>query len=450
MNRAEGNGFKATPVIEPVIEEDLGKSNHTTESKDRSAKQLYVPGKGKQKASLKDNARVLAIGGAMGLVLLWLAVAGIPRRPVPTNKTADTRRQQQGPKPPENGVTAAGSIVPLMDSGRRPNEDTDKGMVHPEEIARTANKRPKPSPGTNLASIRPFENTPPWQPDPYQAGGPPATSVSQGLATAGEAAQTKSERDALDKASLVFVRNNTASATAPLPPENNQAIDLGIGLAPGTRLRARLESAASTAVQTPVVAVIEYNYEQNGEIVVPAGAKAFGRLEAADRSGYIAVRFDSLMLPDGSSISMEAAATDLELRPLKGKVEGKHTGKNILVRSLAGVGEIAATLAGRSSLNQPLSEGDLMREKVSNNIGQSSDQEVGKLAITEHLVVSVPTNTEIYVVLEKPTKQTVQDRRAQLPAQAQTANQPNIEELRQVLQLQRELNQTSGAKPSPE
>ena len=213
----------------------------------------------------------------------------------------------------------------------------------------------------------------------------------------------------------MFVRNNTASAAAPRPQENSHPIELGIGLAPGTRLRARLESTASTAVQTPVVAVIEYNYEHNGEIVVPAGAKAFGRLEAADRSGYIAVRFDSLMLPDGSSISMEAAATDLELRPLKGKVEGKHTGKNILVRSLAGVGEIAATLAGRGSLNQSLSEGDLLREKVSNNIGQSSDQEVARLAITEHLVVSVPADTEIYVVLEKATKQNIQDRRAQLP-----------------------------------
>jgi Bacterial conjugation TrbI-like protein len=450
MNRAEGNGFKATPVIEPVIEEDLRKSNRTAEPQNGSAKQPYVPGKGKQKASLKDNARVLVIGGGIALVLLWLAIAGIPRKPLPTNKTAAPGKQQQVPKPPENGVTAAGSIVPLMDSGRRPNEDTDKGMVHPEEIARTANKRPKPSPGTNLGSIRPFENTPPWQPEPYQAGGQPANLVSQGPATIGETAQTKSERDALDKASLVFVRNNTASATAPRPPENSPTIDLGIGLAPGTRLRARLESAASTAVQTPAVAVIEYNYERNGEIVVPAGAKAFGRLEAADRSGYLAVRFDSLMLPDGSSISMEAAATDLELRPLKGKVEGKHTGKNILVRSLAGVGEIAATLAGRSSLNQPLSEGDLMREKVSNNIGQSSDQEVGKLAITEHLVVSVPANTEIYVVLEKPTKQRVQDRPVQLPAQAQTANQPNLAELRQLLQLQRELNQTSGPKPSPE
>lgn len=56
-----------------------------------------------------------------------------------------------------------------------------------------------------------------------------------------------------------------------------------------------------------MVAVIEYNYEQNGEIVIPAGAKAFGHLEAADQSGYIGIRFDSLPISDGSSVSLEAA-----------------------------------------------------------------------------------------------------------------------------------------------
>ena len=80
MNRAEGNGFKATPVIEPVIEEDLTKSNHTAEvAQDGSAKQPYVPGKSKQKATLKGNARVLVIGGGIAIVLLWLALVGIPR-----------------------------------------------------------------------------------------------------------------------------------------------------------------------------------------------------------------------------------------------------------------------------------------------------------------------------------------------------------------------------------
>ena len=118
------------------------------------------------------------------------------------------------------------------------------------------------------------------------------------------------------------------------------------------------------------------------------------------------------------------------------------------MRSFAGVGKIAATLVGRGSLNQPFSEGDLLRERVSNNIGQASDQTVANLAITEHLVISVPADNEIYVVLQKPAKEIVQNPLAQQPTQ--TASQPSIEELRQLMQLQRELNQTTATKPSPE
>jgi hypothetical protein len=449
MNRNQVNGFKANSLVEPVVVEDPGKNIRQVEVEGEIAKQPYVPEKAKQKPSLKDNARVLLIGGGIALVLLLLAISGVPRKPLAPLKRSGTSSQEQSAKPPDSGANARGSVVPLMDSGRRPEEGTDESMVHPEEIARTANKQPKPSPGTNLGSVRSFEHPDLWQPTPYQPGDQPETPISNKVpAETVEATETKSERDLLDKASLVFVRSNTASAATPRPQNSSDTIE-SIGLAPGTRLRARLESTASTAVQTPVLAVIEYNYEHNGEIVVPAGAKAVGRLEAADRSGYIAVRFDYLMLPDGSTINMEAVATDLELRPLKGTVEGKHTAKNILVRSFAGVGEIAATLAGRSSLNQPLSDGDLLRAKLSNNIAQSSDQEVAKLAITEHLVVSVPANIEIYVVLQKPAKQTIQSRPAQLPLPKPIVNQPGIEELRQLLQLQRELN-PAALKQAPE
>lgn len=152
-------------------------------------------------------------------------------------------------------------------------------------------------------------------------------------------------------------------------------------------------------------------------------------------------------MPDGASVALGAAATDLQLQPLRGRIEGKHTGKNILVRSVAGVGEIAATLVGRGSLNQPLSESDLLRERVTNNIGQASDQAVGNLALTEHIVVSVPADTEIYVVLQKSAKQIAQQSRSELPP-SRPANQPNIDELRQLLQLQREMNQ-SGATQEP-
>ncbi len=85
-----------------------------------------------------------------------------------------------------------------------------------------------------------------------------------------------------------------------------------------------------------------------------------------------------------------------------------------------------------------------MRERVSNNIGQASDQTVASLVLTEHVVVSVPADTEIYMILEKPIKESGQTSRAQLPLQ--TASQPSVEELRQLIQLQRELNQTAVTK----
>ena len=90
------------------------------------------------------------------------------------------------------------------------------------------------------------------------------------------------------------------------------------------------------------------------------------------------------------------------MRPLKGRVEGKNTGKNVLVRSLSGIGQAGAILVGRGSLNQPLSESDIMRERISNNIGEASDEEISRLCVTARIVVGVPAGTPIYVVLEKP------------------------------------------------
>ncbi len=344
-----------------------------------------------------------------------------------------------GKASPANPATGNGSIVPLTEVGHAAEPEVEGNPVHPDQIGRTAKPQPGHGAATTLGDIAPFDNHG-WEPAPYQPGVTGPTSPGADASEPADTPSTKNERDAMEKASLVFVRNNN-SAQGPKPETNPALPDLGIGLAPGTKLRARLEAAVSTAVETPVVAVIEYNYEQAGEIVVPAGAKVFGRLQAADRSGYVGVRFDSMLLPDGSSVRIEAGATDLALRPLKGKVEGTHTGKNIVVRSLAGVGEVAATLVGRGSLNQPLSESDLLRERLSNNIGQTSDEEVARLAITQHVVVSVPANTEIYVVLEKPASTASTARGVAGIAGVQTnLRSPSMQELRELLQLQRELN----------
>lgn len=188
--------------------------------------------------------------------------------------------------------------------------------------------------------------------------------------------------------------------------------------------------------------MIEYNYARNGEIIVPAGAKAVGHIRNADRSGYVDIQFDSLLMPDGAVVPLEAAATDLDLRPLKGKVEGKNTGKNVLVRSLSGIGQAGAMLVGQGSLNQPLSESDMLRERVGSNIGEAGDEEVSRLAITQHIVVTISADTPIYVVLEQ-TPKTNQASPQPSARSVSTSNSANAEQLSQLLQLQQELNQTS-------
>jgi hypothetical protein len=246
----------------------------------------------------------------------------------------------------------------------------------------------------------------------------------------------------MEKSSLVYVRSISALQGNRRSEEisSNPGLTITLGLAEGTRLRARLESAASTAVRTPVLAVIEYNYERDGEIVVPAGARVVGHMQEADRSGYVRIEFDSLMMPDGAAMPIQAVATDLEMRPLKGKVEGKNTGKNVLVRSLSGIGQVGATLVGRSNLNQALSESDLVRERVSNNIGEAGDEQISRMAVTQHIVVTISADTPIYVVLEQTPKSTAARSQSGLHG-TQLADSPNAEQLRQLLQLQRELNQ---------
>jgi hypothetical protein len=49
----------------------------------------------------------------------------------------------------------------------------------------------------------------------------------------------------------------------------------------------------------------------------------------------------------------------------------------------------SAVFVGQGSLSQPLSDFDLMRERVSNNIGETGDEEVSRLAVNRQIVVTV-------------------------------------------------------------
>lgn len=392
---------------------------------------------------IRQNRFVIIAAGAVVTALLLFAMISAPRQSVRhTSQTGSPAGRNAMPQ--EENLSVDRKLLPITDSGLPAAKETHEGYLNEQDLQRTVTRRASsstshpPSAGKagTLASIPPFGEQP-WQAPPYQPG--VWTNASSENRDPG-----KAEREAMEKSSLVYVRN--ISATLPLARNqevlNGSTADIGLGLATGTRLRARLESAASTAVRTPVLAVIEYNYERDGEIVVPAGAKAVGHIQEADRSGYMRIEFDSLMLPDGAAVSIQAAATDLEMRPLKGKVEGKNTGKKVLVRSLSGIGQVGAMLVGRPSLNQPFSESDLLRERVSTNIGEASDEEISRMAVTAHVVVNVAAGTPVYVVLEQTAKANVISSPSNLQGR-RTVNSANVDELRQLLQLQRELNQAN-------
>ena len=442
MIHPNGHNDNGNAAVLQELEKNEARNNDLPLSPDANVPIPELATRAKQRArqQIRQNRFVIIGAGAVVIALLIFVATSMPHRGAPQ------KAKSRGATATEDLALESGtasndkSLFPITDSGRPVTKESHEGFLNERDLQRTATK---PAAGTKVASgsgtlgsIPPFGDQQPWQAPPYQPG-------------SGAGAETpdlgKAEREAMEKSSLIYVRNVSAnSGSAQAREINVPASELGLGLATGTRLRARLESAASTAVRTPVLAVIEYNYEQGGEIIVPAGAKAVGHIRNGDRSGYVDIQFDSLLMPDGAVVPIEAAATGLDLRPLKGKVEGKNTGKNVLVRSLSGIGQAGSMLVGQGSLNQPLSESDLMRERVSNNVGEAGDEEVSRLAITQHIVVTISADTPIYVVLEqtpKPNQGSQQPSARSVP----TSNSANVEQLRQLLQLQQELNQPSAS-----
>lgn len=101
----------------------------------------------------------------------------------------------------------------------------------------------------------------------------------------------------------------------------------------------------------------------------------------------------------------------------------------------------SAVFVGQGSLSQPLSDFDLMRERVSNNIGETGDEEVSRLAVNRQIVVTVSAGAPIYVVLEQTPKSN-QPLAPTSPRNSPTSNSSNVDQLRQ---LQQELNQSRPA-----
>ena len=436
-NGHSGNG-NAGLMEEPAENQALD-NMHSPAPAPAALPEFATRAKQRAKQQIQQNRFVIIGAGAIVTALLIFVAISMPHRGGPKsvkNRGAVSKDDSTLETSSESDDT---SLFPITDSGRPAAKEAHQGFLNERDLQRTVvrsgtntSQVGQPNRAETLGSIPPFGDK--WQAPPYEAGSSAdATDVS------------KAEREAMEKPSLMYVSKISSRPAAP-PTANEATAELGLGLATGTRLRARLDSAASTAVRAPVLAVIEYNYEQGGEIIVPAGAKAVGHIREANRSGYVDLQFDSLLMPDGSSVPIEAAATGLDLRPLKGKVEGKNTGKNVLVRSLSGIGQAGSLFLGQGGLNQPLSESDLMRERAASNIGETGDEEVSRMAVNQQIVVTVSAGVPIYVVLQQTPKS------SQPLAQASPRNtsipSASADQLRQLLQLQQELNQSTTSNPS--
>jgi hypothetical protein len=156
-------------------------------------------------------------------------------------------------------------------------------------------------------------------------------------------------------------------------------------------------------------------------------------------------------MPDGTTEKIDAGSMSLTYGPLKGSVSGGNTVKRILVRSMTGVGTMAAFLVGGpggfGGASGQLDNSILLRERIASNAGLAGEQEMQSLASNENIVVSVPGNTRFFVVLlegsgEKPPARTVPTGARDMGQFAVngTSPLPSAQELRELIELKTELN----------
>jgi hypothetical protein len=345
------------------------------------------------------------------------------------------------------------SVTPLLTADtRRPDEGG--GNVSPEDIHNTAKLR-------TLAQAGPSLQTSAEPPAPSPAPADYALNRIQFPAETPAAPVPPPDANVpkLTKASLVFVRATTANPGATPARSNIQPAVIErdpefTALPAGTRLVARLQTPVSSAVKTPVVAAIEYNYERDGETVIPAGSKAFGELVQMNEHGYVGIQFHTIQMPDETTQKIDGHAVGLQFQPLRGEVTGRNTGTKFLVRSLTGVGTILAATVGVQSgtgVTDALSNNVLLRERVADNVAVAGEQQLNDLAYRQNIVVTVPGNTRFYIVLAKPAggEGGGATRGGSVPASNSggafssyaSAPAPSVQELRELLELKQELNQ---------
>lgn len=402
----------------------------------------------------KSKSLFVLVGASVALLLLFFGVFSNPKNrgllPGETARGGPSLGRKVAPGQEQTDPTK--TVTPLLSADVNRGDVGSGSQVTPEEVGGT-------SPRYNGTPRLPARNAAAEKPSAGRARGSGEYAlknvdfsdpeVAQATAIPNPPALHSAEADSgLKKPSIVFVRAAQSATPALQSPRNedNTLVEL---LPAGTRLVARLEAPVSSAVPAPVIAVVEYNYEHNGEIVLPAGARVFGKLSHVTPSGIVGFQFDRVETPDGMVEKIDATAMDLKFGPLKGDVSGRNRGKNFLVRSVTGIGTVAAYMVGgqgATGFNGPISENSLLRERLADNIGMAGQDQINTLAANQSIVVTVPGNTRFYIVVEKGSSDQQPGKPGVRPTDANSVSLtggkvPSLEELRELMQLKNELNQ---------
>jgi len=443
LNTAPANP-EAEIANEESAPEETGKGNWREAFRaafDRARRQ-QKPAESRQELGRdKSKSLFLLVGVCVALLLLFFGVFSHPKKKIALPGENPRGEASLGRKvtPGQENSDPTKAATPMLSADVRSTDPALAGQLTPEDIDRTSR--------TGIARRPSAPNTETKPPQDYALSKVDFSdpSVGQGTTNSNPPSSSSDSTANLKKPSLVFVRSAEAKPTfRSNSPEDTEET---LALAAGTRLVARLQTPVSSAVAAPVVAVVEYNYERNGQIVLAAGSKVLGRLTQVNPSGYVGIQFSRVEMPDGTTEKIDASAMSLNFGPLKGDVSGKKTGTKFLVRSLTGLGTIASYVVGPqgSSSGELISPNTLMRERLADNVATAGQEELNGLAFNQNLVVTLPGNTRFYIVVQKPSSDHMGTpsgtRNTGTSTASFTGGVPTLEELRQLMQLRSEINE---------
>jgi hypothetical protein len=370
------------------------------------------------KSSERTRGLVILAGASLACLFLFFGL-------FTTDSSSNRSSQQTTPSLGRPGSTASDldtpirSPVPQLSASQQTSNES--GELSEQDVLQTMRNRGVPAPAVNAPPAPPerpshavstvnFED--PALEEAYRRQGltPPRRAEVAGWSETSSVRRQPTPPslppvnpdNELRKSSIVFVRSSAATTSAQIvatPAVEQRTISL---LPQGTALVARLQHSVSSAAKVPVTAVIEYNYEDRGRIIVPAGAKVYGELSQATPQGWVTIKFHTLEFPNGDQEAINGSALSMERDALRGDVTGKNGGKKFLTRALTGVGTIAAYAVGGRGLSGGVDSSILLRERLASNIALAGEQELAMLAYQQNIVVTVPANTRFYLVLHEP------------------------------------------------